>query len=116
MSGDTAMRLRIFTQLQDLDRQLAALARERDDLLVLFGERERLRELRDARRSPASVLKQERARNSDLLWELEDVERRLGSLAEQEREGPSDPLVARELTVLRDRLAHLEEQVLQQYE
>ena len=110
------MRLRIFTQLQDLDRQLAARASERDTVLAAFVERDELRDLRETRRGLASLLKQERAGNSDLLWELEDVERRLSALAEHEREGPSDPLVARELTVLRDRRTHLEEAVLQQYE
>ncbi len=108
------MRLRIFTQLQTFDQQLAALVRERDELLALFAERDTLRELRERRRGLASALKQERAHSSDLQWELEDVELRLRTLEEQDREGPTDPLVARELAILRERTVQLEEQVLRQ--
>jgi predicted nucleic acid-binding Zn-ribbon protein len=110
------MRVRIFTQLQVCDQQLAAYARERDEFLAEFVERDRLRELRDMRRALASTLKQERAHNSDLQWELEEVELRLRELQESERDGPSDPLVARELVLLRERGAQLEEQVLRQLE
>ncbi len=110
------MRLRIFTQLQMIDQQLTSLARERDELLALFAERDELRDLREVRRGLASSLRQERAHNSDLQWDLEDVELRLRALEEQERDGPSDPLVARELAILRDRTAQLEEQVLRQLE
>lgn len=108
------MRLRVFTQLQTIDQQLAALVRERNELLGLFTERDKLRELREGRRGLASILKQERAQSSDLQWELEDVELRLRTLEEQDREGPTDPLVARELAILRERTAKLEEQVLRQ--
>jgi predicted nucleic acid-binding Zn-ribbon protein len=110
------MRLRIFTQLQSIDQQLATLSAERAEVLELFAEYDRLRELREECRRLASMLKQERARNSDLQWELDDVENRLRSLTQSEADGPSDPLVARELTLLRDRLAHLEEQVLGQFD
>lgn len=110
------MRVQLFTQLQWIDQQLAHLARERDDVLVEFGERDRLRVLRDARRDLASNLKEERGRSSDLQWELDDLELRLRTLEEQERDGPTDPLVARELVILRERAAQLEEHVLAQLE
>ncbi len=110
------MRLRIFTQLQTIDQQLAALVRERDEVLGKFAERDRLRGLREARRNLATTLKHERATSSDLQWELEDVELRLRTVEESERDGPSDPLAARELMVLRERAAQLEEQVLRQFE
>ena len=110
------MRVRIFTQLQIIDQQLAALVRERDEVLVKFVERDQLRDLREARRSLASTLKHERATSSDLQWELEDVELRLRTVEDTERDGPSDPLAARELAILRERTAQLEEQVLRQFE
>lgn len=110
------MRVQRFTQLQAIDQQLAALAGERDALLAQFSERDALRDLRNMRRDLASALKQERGQSSDLQWELEDVELRLRALNDQERDGPSDPLVARELALLRERGAQLEEQILQQLE
>lgn len=110
------MRVRIFTQLQMIDQQLGAQARERDDVLAKFVERDQLRDLREARRSLASTLKHERAASSDLQWELEDVELRLRTVEDGERDGPTDPLAARELAVLRERAAQLEEQVLRQFE
>jgi predicted nucleic acid-binding Zn-ribbon protein len=110
------MRVQVFTQLQHIDQQLAALAQERDALLTAFRERDALRELRNARRDLASNLKEERGHSSDLQWELDDVELRLRTLDEQERDGPTDPLVARELVLLRERAAQLEEHVLTQLE
>jgi hypothetical protein len=110
------MRVQLFTQLQRIDQQLANLARERDEVLSGFRDRDRLRELRDARRELASKLKEERGHSSDLQWELDDIELRLRTLDEQERDGPSDPLVARELVLLRERAALLEEHVLAQLE
>lgn len=110
------MRVQRFTQLQTIDQQLSALARERDELLSLLSERMAVQDLRNARRDLSSVLKLERAQNSDLHWELEEVELRLRALDDQEREGPTDPLVARELVLLRERRAYLEEQVLRQFE
>lgn len=110
------MRLQLFTQLQTIDQQLAALARERDGLLDQLSGRMLLQNLRNQRRDIASQLKNERAASSDLHWELEEVELRLRALDDQEREGPTDPLVARELVLLRERRAQLEEQVLQQFE
>src|SRR3712207_961702 len=110
------MRVQLFTQLQPLDQQLAALAHERDALLEQLGARDTVRELRAAARTMASTLRLERALSSDLQWELDELERRLGALAEVEREGPSDPLVARELLMLRERRSQLEEQVLAQLE
>lgn len=110
------MRVQLFTQLQMLDQQLATLVRERDALQSQFSARATLNELRNARRELASGLKHERGQSSDLQWELEEVELRLRALDDQEREGPTDPLVARELVLLRERRAHLEEQVLTQFE
>lgn len=110
------MRVQRFTQLQTIDQQLSALARDRDELLSLLSERTTLHDLRNARRDLSSVLKLERAQNSDLHWELEEVELRLRALDDQEREGPTDPLVARELVLLRERRTHLEELVLRQFE
>jgi len=110
------MRVQLFTQLQALDQQLAGLAHERDTLLEQLGGRDRARELRDVARNMASTLRLERARSSDLQWELDELERRLALLVESEREGPSDPLVARELVLLRERRSQLEEQVLAQLE
>src|SRR4028118_2033493 len=97
------MRVQVFTQLQHIDQQLTVLAQERDELLGAFCERDALRGLRDARRDLASRLKEERGHSSDLQWELDDVELRLRTLDEQEADGPTDPLVARELVILRER-------------
>ncbi|HEX6291793.1 MAG TPA: C4-type zinc ribbon domain-containing protein [Herpetosiphonaceae bacterium] len=110
------MRVQLFTQIQQVDQQLTNLARERDAVLDEFRERDRLRDLRNTRRDLASKLKEERGHSSDLQWELDDVELRLRTLDEQERDGPSDPLVARELVILRERAAQLEEHVLAQLE
>lgn len=110
------MRVQIFTHLQAIDQQLAQLVRERDTLLAALGERNVVQALRETRRSLTSTLRQERGNNSDLQWELEDVELRLQALIDQEHDGPTDPLVARELVLLRERRAQLEEQVLRQLE
>ncbi len=110
------MRVQVFTQLQAIDQRLAAYVRERDALLAEFAERDELRTLRDQARASASRLKNERAQSSDLQWELADLELRLHTLEEQERDGPTDPLVARELVLLRKSCLQLEEQVLRQME
>jgi predicted nucleic acid-binding Zn-ribbon protein len=110
------MRVQTYAQLQAIDQHLQQLARERDDVLMGFAARNDLRDLRDHRRTLASTLKQERARNSDLQWELEEVEVRLRALHDADRDGPTDPLVARELALLRERRTQLEEHVLQQLE
>lgn len=110
------MRVRLFSQLQTIDQQLTQLVRERDAVLAQFAERDLLRMLHETRRTLASALKQERAHYSDVQWELEEVELRLRALDEQEREGPTDPLVARELVLLRERRAQLEEHGVRQLE
>lgn len=110
------MRVQLFTQLQAVDQRLARLVQGRDELLAEFAERDTLRMLRDERRGLAGALKHERGRNTDLQWELEDLELRLRTLEDQERDGPSDPLVARELVMLREHRAQLEEQVLHSLE
>lgn len=110
------MRVHLFAQLQIIDQQLSALARERDVMLDQLRERDTLNELRNARRDLASALKQERAQNSDLQWELDEIELRLRALDDQDREGPTDPLVARELVLLREQRTQLEEHVLRQLE
>lgn len=110
------MRVQVFTQIQHIDQQLANLAHERDEVLDEFRARDTIRALRDVRRELASKLKEERGHSSDSQWELDDVELRLRTLEEQERDGPSDPLVARELVILRERAAQLEEHVLAQLE
>jgi predicted nucleic acid-binding Zn-ribbon protein len=110
------MRARLFTQLQAIDQRLASYAREREALLAEFAEHGMLQALRDQRRDLASRLKHERAQSSDLQWELADLELRLRTLEEQEAGGPSDLLVARELVMLREGCARLEEQVLRELE
>ena len=54
-----------------------------------------------------------RAAANDSSWELADVEQRLRELAEQ-REGPSDPLLEREIVQLTRQSVQLEERVLTQ--
>jgi uncharacterized protein len=110
------MRLQHFVQLQAIDQQLAGLVHERDDLIAQLAERAALDALREERRVLASTLKGERGHSSDLQWELEDVELRVRTLEDQDREGPTDPLVARELAMLRDRRTQLEEYALAQLE
>ncbi len=110
------MRVQVFTQLQAIDQRLAAYVGERNALLAEFAERGELQQLREQSRKLAHQLKNERAGSSDLQWELADLELRLRALEEQERDGPSDPLVARELALLRKSCLQLEEQVLQQLE
>ena len=110
------MRVQLFTQLQGIDQQLTRLLRERHEALAQFAEHDTLRDLRETCRSLISTLKLERAHSSDLQWELDEVELRLRTLAEQEGDGPTDPLVARELVVLRERRVQLEERVLRQLE
>lgn len=110
------MRLQHFTHLQTIDAQLAALVRERATLHARFDERAALETLRAQRRALSSTLKHERGVSSDLQWELEDVELRLSTLIVQEEGEPSDPLVAREIAMLRERNTQLEERVLLQLE
>lgn len=64
-------------------------------------------------RARRDTLKQARATLSDAAWELEEVEQRLRDLAD-EPAGPRDPLLERELAVLRERRAAAEEYALQQ--
>lgn len=110
------MRVAVFTELQAIDQQLASSASERDAVLAQWSEGDALRDRREARRQLASTLKQERAYGSDLQWELDEIEQRLHALDELERDGPSDPLVARELVVLREQRARIEEQVIQHFD
>lgn len=110
------MRVAIYTELQQLDQRLSALAQARDGLLAQLAERDQLQAWQQQLDELTRVLKGERAHSTDLQWELDEVELRLAALDEQERDGPSDPLVAREMAVLRERRAQLEEQVLTQLE
>ena len=110
------MRVRLFAKLQLLDRRLAALAQTSEALTEQLKEGEAVRALYELRRDRSSRLKQERARASDLQWELDEIEARLRELAVQEGEGPSDPLVARELAMLREQRNQLEDQALEQME
>jgi uncharacterized protein len=61
-------------------------------------------------------LRLERAHSNDLQWDLDELERRVAALAALDRDGPSDPLVARELVLLREQRLQLEEQVLAKLE
>lgn len=110
------MRAQLYAQLQDLDQRLRHQLRERDDLLVAFGEQDVLRALYATTDQRATQLKYERGTSSDLQWELEEIELRLRALGEQEQAGPTDPLSARELALLHKQHAQLEEQVLHQLE
>jgi predicted nucleic acid-binding Zn-ribbon protein len=114
--GETLMRVRLYTQLQLLDQRLAALSQTARALAEQLGEGDAVRELYELRRERSSQLKHERGRASDLQWELDEIEARLRELGAQEREGPSDPLVARELAILRDRRGQIEDQALAQME
>ena len=64
-------------------------------------------------RARRDALKQARASLSDAAWELEEVEQRLRDLA-AEPAGPRDPLLERELALLKQRRAAAEEHALQQ--
>jgi hypothetical protein len=75
-----------------------------------------VRQLYELRRERGSQLKHERGRATDLQWELDEIETRLRELGAQEHEGPSDPLVARELAVLRERRSQFEDRTLEQME
>lgn len=108
------MRLHVYAKLQATDQRLAALAHERDLLLAQFDERELLRALRVEQHQLTSQLRAEHGISSDLHWSLEELERRLHGLEEIERDGPTDPLVARELVMLREQRSQLEERVLRQ--
>lgn len=110
------MRVQLFTQLQALDQQLTGLALERDTALQQLGERDTVHDVRARARNMASALRQERAQSNDLQWDLDELERRLAALAALDQAGHSDPLVARELVLLRERRLQLEEQVLAQLE
>jgi predicted nucleic acid-binding Zn-ribbon protein len=110
------MRVKLFAELQLLDRRLATLAQTSEALAEQLKEGEAVRALHELRRDRSSRLKQERGRATDLQWELDEIEARLRELAVQEREGPSDPLVARELAMLREQRNQLEDQALEQME
>ncbi len=110
------MRVVIYAKLQALDQQLSALAKTRDSVAEQLREGDALRELEKRHREYIAQLKREREQATDLHWELEETEARLRELEEQNGEGPSDPLVARELAMLRNRRSQLEEQALIQME
>jgi predicted nucleic acid-binding Zn-ribbon protein len=110
------MRALLFAQLQEIDQQLARRVREREEVLAALGEHAVLRAMQEQTNSLVGRLKQERATSSDLQWDLEETEVRLRALNDQERDGPSDPLVARELAILHKQRATQEEQVLHQFE
>ena len=59
------MRAQFFSQLQAIDQQLTARARERDAVLAEFAARDALRAQHDANHQLAGRLKVERGRNSD---------------------------------------------------
>ncbi|HEU5099377.1 MAG TPA: hypothetical protein VFU22_10180 [Roseiflexaceae bacterium] len=79
----------------------------------LAEARAHLAEQRGQRQAAIGELKHARAIASDLSWELADLEQRLNDLKAQ-REGPSDPLVEREIASLSAARAALEERVLGQ--
>ncbi len=108
------MRAQFFAQLQELDQRLAQRLQERNEVLAEMRERDVLHAMQQASGQLIGQLKQERATSSDLQWELEEVEMRFRSLNEQEQDGPSDPLVARELSLLLKQRTQLEEYVLRQ--
>lgn len=110
------MRVAIYAQLQLLDQQLSTLFETRRSVAEQLREDELLQELAERRREWGGRLKHARERASDLHWELDESEVRVRELTAQNHEGPSDPLVARELAMLRDRCSHLEEQALLQME
>ncbi len=110
------MRVEIYAQLQLLDGQLSALSGTRRAVAEQLREGERLKELAQQRHQSSGELKRARERASDLHWDLEETEVRMRELQLQNGDGPSDPLVARELAMLRERVSRLEEQVLLQME
>ena len=110
------MRVQFYAKLQLLDQRLAAVAARRSVVADQLREGEAVQELYKLRHERSSQLKYERGRASDLHWELEEIELRLRTLSAQNQEGPSDPLVARELALLRDTRDQLEDQALLQME
>jgi predicted nucleic acid-binding Zn-ribbon protein len=110
------MRVTLFAKLQLLDQRLAALSQTSEALTEQLKDGEAVHALYALRRDRSSRLKHERGRASDLQWELDEIEARLRELAAQEGEGPSDPLVARELAMLREQRNHFEDQALEQME
>ena len=73
----------------------------------------RLAKLRAQCQAMLREAKLARAAASDSSWDLSDVEQRLRDLIEQ-REGPGDLLMEREIALLTERRAKLEERVLTQ--
>ena len=110
------MRVEIYAQLQLLDGQLATLSETRRTVVEQLREGERLEGLARQRHQSTGELKRARGRATDLHWDLEETEVRMRELQLQNGDGPSDPLVARELAMLRERCSRLEEQVLLQME
>lgn len=110
------MRVQVYAKLQLLDQRLAGLSQTSAVLAEQLREGEAVRDLYERRRDTSSRLKLERGRATDLQWELDETETRLRELGLQEKEGPSDPLVARELAVMRDRRNQLEREALEQME
>jgi uncharacterized protein len=110
------MRVQLYAKLQALDQRLAALSQQSNSLAEQLREADQVRALYELRRDRSSRLKYERGRASDLQWELDETEARLRELSMQEGEGPSDPLVARELAILREKRNQLEDQALEQME
>src|SRR3712207_9496174 len=105
------MRVQFYAKLQLLDQRLAALAARRSEVADQLREGEAVQELYKLCHERSSQLKYERGRASDLHWELEEIELRLRTLSAQNQEGPSDPLVARELALLQIGRASCRERV-----
>lgn len=110
------MRVTVYAQLQQLDRQLADLLQRRAELETELRAGGAVHALYEQRRELSGRLKLERGQASDLHWELDELETRLRELMATEREGPNDPLAARELALLREQRNQLEDRVLEQME
>jgi predicted nucleic acid-binding Zn-ribbon protein len=110
------MRAQLYAQLQRLDHRFVEMRQHLATLEAELQEGQAVRELYERRRDVSGRLKHERGHATDLQWELDEVETRLRELMAQEHEGPSDPLVARELAVLREQRNQLEDQALAQME
>jgi len=110
------MRVQLYARLQLLDCRLAELKQRMVSLDDQLREGIAVRALYEQRREVSGQLKHERGRATDLQWELDEIETRLRDLQTQEHGGPSDPLVARELSMLREQRDQLETQALEQME
>ncbi len=110
------MRVQLYAKLQLLDCQLVVLKQRMLSLDEQLREGAAVRALYERRREVSGRLKHERGRATELQWELDEIETRLRDLQTQEQEGPSDPLVARELSLLREQRDQLETQALEQME